>query len=124
MATASDLDAGARAYLRKASAEVKRCRAIGHGWDPLHDGYIVEGQGKEQVYTQQLQCWRCKSGGVDVFQPGTMERIGTREYDYVDGYLVQDVVPDRQGGLSRQEVRQWMAAEAKTTSGRRLRRVS
>lgn len=59
-----------------------------------------------------------------MFDPVTLHRIGTRSYDYVEGYLVQDVVPDRQGGLSRQEVRQWMAAEAKTGSGRRLRRVS
>ncbi|GAB3432468.1 hypothetical protein GCM10027436_07470 [Actinophytocola sediminis] len=120
MAAASDLDAGIRAYLRRAPDAVVRCRLLGHAWDPTHDGFIADGQGKDQVYTQTVRCMRCDSTGVDRFDPMTLERINTRSYDYVDGYLARD----RQGGISRREVRQWMASKAKATSGRRLRKAS
>lgn len=123
MTPALDLDKGTRAYLRQASDEVIRCRLYGHAWDPLHDGYIVDGQGKDRVYTQNVQCMRCETKGVDRFDPVTLDRINTRSYDYAEGYLV-----DRQGGLSRREVRQWIAAKTKprgaASDGRRLRRVS
>jgi hypothetical protein len=66
---------------------------------------------------------RCETKGVDRFDPVTLDRINTRSYDYAEGYLV-----DRQGGLSRQDVRKWVAAKAKArgaaSDGRRLRRVS
>jgi hypothetical protein len=79
----------------------------------------VDGQGKERVYTQNVQCMRCETKGVDRFDPVTLDRINTRSYDYAEGYLV-----DRQGGLSRREVRQWIAAKKPAAGGRRLRRVS
>lgn len=120
MAAASDLDAGTRAYLRQVSEAVIRCRLLGHAWDPTHDGFIVDGHGKDRVYTQTVKCLRCTTTGVDRFDPMTLDRISTRSYDYVEGYLVRD----RQGGVSRREVRQWMAAQVKPAGARRLRRVS
>lgn len=126
MAAASDLDAGTRAYLKQASDEVIRCRLYGHAWDPLHDGYIVEGRGPDRVYTQNVRCMRCETKGIDRFDPVTLDRIGTRAYDHADGYLVEG----RQGRLARREVRQWVAKKAKakpkvvTTGGRELRRAS
>ncbi|GAB3451166.1 hypothetical protein GCM10027436_48580 [Actinophytocola sediminis] len=120
MAAVSDLDADIRAYLRRASDAVVRCRLLGHAWDPTHDGFIVDGQGKDRVYTQTVRCMRCDSTGVDRFDPMTLERITTRSYGYVDGYLARD----RQGGISRREVRQWIAAKVKVAGGRRLRKAS
>jgi hypothetical protein len=120
MAEASELDAATRAYLRQASDEMIRCRLLGHAWDPEHDGYIVDGHGKDRVYTQSVKCMRCETTGKDQFDPVTLDRIGSRSYDYVDGYLVED----HSGGVSRREVRQWMAAKKPASGGRRLRRVS
>lgn len=113
-----DLDTAAREYLNQASEVIIRCRLFGHAWDPTHDGYIVDGRGRERVYTQTVRCLRCTTEGVDRFDPVTLDRINTRSYAYADGYLMRD----HKGGLSRREVRQWIAAKA--TGGRRLRRVS
>jgi hypothetical protein len=118
MAAASDLDAGVREYLSQASDEVIDCRALGHGWKRTHDGYIVEGRGPDRVYTQRVRCPDCGTNGTDTFDPVTLDRIGTRKYEYPDGYLLED----HQGALSRREVRQWIAAKARARSAKAGRR--
>jgi hypothetical protein len=118
MGALAEIDPSTRAYLSGATDSIIRCRLFGHAWDPTHDGYIVEGRGRDRVFTQTVECLRCKTKGVDRFEPGTLDRINTRSYDYAEGYLLRE----RKGGLSRREVRQWVAE--KMTGGRRLRRVS
>lgn len=118
MGALADIDQSTRAYLSGATDSIIRCRLFRHAWNPTNDGFIVEGRGPDRVFTQTVECLRCKIKGVDRFDPVTLDRINTRSYDYAEGYLLRE----RKGGLSRREFRQWVAA--KTTTGRRLRRVS
>ncbi|MFK0249299.1 hypothetical protein ACIQUM_31760 [Amycolatopsis azurea] len=75
-------------YMRSVPREILNCRARGHNWDPTHDGYIVQQEGSHVgCLTERLQCSRCLSDAVDFFDRATLERVGLREYAYVDGYL-------------------------------------
>lgn len=119
MGALAEIDQSTRAYLSGATDSIIRCRLFGHAWDPTHDGYIVDGRGRDKVFTQTVKCLRCKTTGVDRFDPGTLDRIKSRSYDYAEGYLLQQP----KGGMSRRLVRQWVA-EQTTGNRRRLRRVS
>lgn len=101
------LDRDVLDYLKGAPPEFLKCRARGHDWDPLHDGYIVQEEGVHVgCLTERLQCSRCLSRGVDTFDRATLERVALREYDYADGYL--------QPGLEipRTVVRRFLAQQA------------
>lgn len=117
MSAPAEFDAETREYLSRTTDAVIRCRLYGHAWDPMHDGYIVEGRGRERVYTQTVRCMRCETEGVDRFDPVTLDRLDHRSYDYAEGYLMRN----HSGALSRREVRQWVVAQ--TSGRRRLRRV-
>ncbi|MFE0021891.1 hypothetical protein [Amycolatopsis sp. NPDC059021] len=105
----NDLDPEILDYLENAPLEHLRCRVLGHGWDQLHEGYIVQEDGAHRgCLTQRVQCWRCLSEGLDTFDSNTLERVGTREYSYVDGYLQAGVE------VPRQLVRRYLHARTRT----------
>lgn len=107
MAAGSLLDADVREYLEYAPPEVIRCRRWNHGWDPTHDGFLVHDRGRrEESWCTELVCMRCGSTAVDRFVPWTLERIGVREYGYVEGYLAPEGVQ-----VSKQDVRVFLAEQ-------------
>ncbi len=101
-------------YLRSVPKQVLKCRARGHNWDPTHDGYILQQEGSHVgCLTERLQCSRCHSDAVDFFDRVTLERVGLREYAYVDGYLRQGLA------IPRTVVRRFLAQLAREAQSER-----
>jgi hypothetical protein len=109
-------------YLAGVREEVIKCRLRGHWWDTVgpENEYGQKGSGRDLVLTQAIHCERCGSDGEDHFDRVTRRRVGTREYDYCDDYLL-----DHPGAaLGRDEIRRWLDSHTTARPARRLRKVS